>query len=253
MLNGKKILFTGLIKDKNDFAELINNGAEIIFFPAIKIVGLTLTDNEKVKLNNALNYDYLIFTSVNAVKFFLNNIEKNINEINNSPVQVTVIGDKTKSAAESKGFKISLMPEKSSSESLNEFLDKEKVFNKKILIPGSKIANPNLRNSFLQKEAVVDFIPVYNTVSMDEYSEAAIEKIKNTLFDLIVFTSPSTFNNFVKLLKVKNVQNFFAKQSIASIGPATKREIEKKNLTVDVLPENYNIKSLIKEIIKFYK
>ncbi len=253
MLNGKKILFTGLVKDKNDFAELKNNGAEIIFFPTIKIVELLLTENEKEKLNNALNYDYLIFTSVNAVRFFFNKFEKNINEINNSPVQIIVIGDKTKKAAANKGFKILLMPEKSSSNSLNEFLDKEKVFGKKILIPGSKIANPELRNSLLTKGAAVDFIPVYNTVSADDYSEATIEKIKNSLFDLIVFTSPSTFDNFVKLLKLKNIQSFFERQSIASIGPVTKREIEKRNLTVNILPENYNIKSLIKEIIKFYK
>ena len=146
MLKEKKILFTGLVKDKTDFVELTKAGAEIIFFSTIKIVELVLSDAEKSKLNNASNYDYLIFTSVNAVKFFFkiykklceNNdaqSEKIINVINNSAVQIIVIGDKTKAAAERRGLKIYLMPEKASSEHLDKELIKEKIFGKKILIP----------------------------------------------------------------------------------------------------------------------
>jgi len=263
MLKGKKILFTGLVKDKNNFVELKKAGAEIIFFSTIKIVELVLSDAEKSKLKNASNYDYLIFTSVNAVKFFFNIYKKLrenqgaqsgkiINGINNSAVQIIAIGDKTKAAADSRGLKISLMPEKASSEHLDKVLLKEKIFGKKILIPGSKISSSKLRKSLLQKGAVVEFIPVYNTVVADDYSKAEIERIKNTVFDLIVFTSPSTFESLIKILKLKEVKTFFDNVKIASIGPVTKEKIEEYNLRVDVLPKKYNLKSLENKIIKFY-
>ncbi len=250
MIKGKKILFTGLDQNRNNFDELVNVGAEVIFFPTIKIIEERLSDSDLIKLKNSVNYDYIIFTSANAVTCFCSKIKNKFNEIIDSNVQIVVIGNKTKETAEHCGFKKISMPENSSSEELERYLSIEKTDNKKILIPGSKIANHKLRNSLSNKGALVDFVPVYNTIRNNDIESYVIEKVKNTLFDLIVFTSPSTFTNFVKIININKAKEYFAKTKIAVIGAVTKQAVEKYGLYVAIQPEKFNIKSLVQEIIK---
>ena len=70
-LNNKTILVT---KKKSTaekyFLQLNNEGANIIFFPTIKVIPKLESRELKNVLNHFTEYDYLVFTSSNAVKVF---------------------------------------------------------------------------------------------------------------------------------------------------------------------------------------
>jgi len=217
----------------NALSEFVN--VKLTFFPTIEIIPLQLSKQEKDIINYADDYDFLIFTSANAVKYFLLNFEKELITLNR----------KTKI--------VDLIPSLSSSESIDELLSENFVKGKSILIPGSKISKADLFISLENKGAAVDFIAVYDNKPPSNIPDFIKKNINNKTPDLFVFTSPSTFNNFIKLFEIDNPRTYFNNKDIAVIGPVTEQVVTAQNIKVTIKPEDFNLASLKKEIIKFYK
>ena len=251
--NKINILFAGLGGNDSSLQSLVNSDkVNFINFPTIEIGKSELTREEKEKINVSENYDYLIFTSINAVKYFLHHYRNDFSKLN-CKTKIVAIGEKTASVLLGNGIDVDLIPISSSSESINELLSNKLVNEKSILIPGSRLSKADLFNSLEMKGAMVDFIVVYENRIPKNIESKVLDKTINTEIDLFIFTSPSTFYNFVSLFNVDDVESFFATKSIAAIGPVTKEAIEKENLSVNIIPSEYNLNSLTTEIKNYYK
>jgi len=247
------ILFTGLSGNDSALQSLINSDkVNFIHFPTIKIRKSELSREEKDKINSADSYDYLIFTSINAAKYFLQFYENDYSTLSHT-TNIVAIGEKTASILLSNNIDVDLISNNSSSESLDELLTEKLVSKKTILIPGSRISRVNLLNSLKTKGAMVDFITIYENEIPENLSNIEKKTIWNTKINLIVFTSPSTFHNFVSLFNIIDVEHYFSNKVIAALGPVTKEALEKENLNVKILPNKYNLNSLTTEIINYYK
>lgn len=89
------------------------------------------------------HYDWLIFSSKNAVKYFY----KYLKSLNVD--YIAVIGVKTAQYCESLGIHVDYMPDDFSQEGFLEAFNK---INKKILIPSSELARPLLSTSLSKKK-----------------------------------------------------------------------------------------------------
>jgi hypothetical protein len=88
-----------------------------------------------------VSYDWLIFTSVNGVKYFW----KQLDEIGLDArilggIEVAAIGPATADALRDKGIKPDFVPEKYVAESVVEGLLEKGIAGKKVLIPRAKVA-----------------------------------------------------------------------------------------------------------------
>ncbi len=247
------ILFTGLAKEDSALYNLANSKkCNFIHFSTIQIVEADLTGEEQKRISTAENYDYIIFTSVNAVNFFLKKYKNDFSKLS-CRTKIIAIGERTASQLLNNSIDVDLMPNNSSSKKLDELLT-EKIVNKKsILIPGSDLAKVDLANSLKSKGAYVDFVVVYGNVIPRNITKASIDKIDISNMDLLIFTSPSTFYNFLKIFEIDDVEGFFKTKIIATIGEVTNDAIERKGIKVDIMPSEYNLTSLTNEIIKYYK
>jgi len=251
--NRINILFTGLSGNDSSLQPLINTDkVNFIHFPTIEIGEAKLTLGERDKIDVADSYDFIIFTSINAVKYFLLNYNNDFS-ILSSKTEIVSIGEKTASILIENSIDVDLIPTNSSSESLNELLTEKLVNGKSILIPGSRLSKADLSNSLEMKGAMVDFIVVYENGVPNNISSNIFDDVVSTDIDLFVFTSPSTFYNFVSLFNIVDVESFFTNKIIAAIGPVTKEAIEKEYLNVDIIPSEYNLDSLTIEIKNYYK
>ncbi len=234
----------------NALSEFVN--VKLTFFPTIEIIPLQLSKQEKDIINYADDYDFLIFTSTNAVKYFFLNFEKELITLNRK-AKIVAIGKKTAEALFRENIDVDLIPSLSSSESIDKLLSENFVKGKSILIPGSKISKADLFISLENKGAAVDFIAVYDNKPPSNIPDFIKKNIDNKTPDLFVFTSPSTFNNFIKLFEIDNPRTYFNNKDIAVIGPVTEQVVTAQNIKVTIKPEDFNLASLKKEIIKFYK
>jgi uroporphyrinogen-III synthase len=247
------ILFTGLSSNDAVLNPLMNHDKiNFINFPTIEIRKRQLTIDDLNKIENANRYDYLIFTSANGVSYFMKYYKNEFSTLNCN-TSIIAIGKKTASLLLSNNIDVDIIPSNSSSKSIDMLLTSNLVKGKSILIPGSKLSKVDLLNSLEDKGAMVDFVAIYENGIPQNISAKSIEKVKMDDLNLLVFTSPSTFHNFLSIFKIDNTQQYFANKNIATIGSVTKEAIENEKLSVDIIPQEFNLNSLINEIMNYYK
>jgi uroporphyrinogen-III synthase len=185
------------------------------------------------------NYEWIVFTSVNGVRFFLSLYESERPLTN----RVAAVGKKTSDALEARGIRIDLVPEKFSAEDLVESF-KELSPTSVLLIQGN-LARPLLREELMKMGYNVKQIIVYeNKLRTPETKE--IKAVRERRVDVYTFTSPSTVHNFIKV---------FGQPSgpVAVIGPITRQAAENAGLVVDICPEDYTVDGLLDEIVHYFQ
>src|SRR5665647_962366 len=97
ILKNKIIISTRPLSEDDSIKDyLVDKGATVLDFPMIKIFPVALTDEIKNLLLHVYEYQWIIFTSKNGVKYFfqfLKEIGVNLDEL--SAVKIAVVGKKT--------------------------------------------------------------------------------------------------------------------------------------------------------------
>jgi len=96
-------------------------------------------------------------------------------------------------------------------------------------------------------------VPDYNVaIPSGDNVKTSLHQLDSSNVDLFIFTSPSTFENFLQIANIKNPFQYFNRFDIAAIGPTTKEAIESKKVKVNVLPDEFTINGLTKKIVDYY-
>lgn len=254
-LDGKTILITrSMGQSEENVGRLIELGAEVISLPTLKIVPPTSWSECDNAIKNFNEYELVIFTSQNAVDWFLRRLElfEKTDELKSK--KIIAIGSKTEQKLNEFGFEIFFKPRKFSSEGLVDELKNIIQPGQKVLLPHSEIGNDFIKNELENYGVKVERVHVYN-VDIPELEDVAdqIRILNEREVDIFVFTSPSTFNNFLKLLKIDSPEEFFKDKVIAVIGPTTRKHIENFGLLVQIEPAKSTFEDLTEAIIKFYE
>jgi uroporphyrinogen III methyltransferase/synthase len=226
-LFGKKIIVT---RAREQAADLVGQlhalGAETIALPAIQIQPLPW------HLEALGSYDWVIFTSVNGVRWFFERIA-DVREVKG---RICAIGPATRSAIEGMRLKVDLIGDEYVAESLLEAFDGQELFGKRILIARAETARDVLPAGLRGRGAYVDVLAVYRTVAAEPPDPATISGA-----DWITFTSSSTVENTVNALGVERLRNL----KIASIGPVTTATIRRLGLEVTIEASPYTVDGLV--------
>lgn len=218
-------------------------GANVISFPMIETV---FTDSGQLEeaINNIEKYNYIYFSSVTGVEFFMEKFLQLSDVRKLADIKFCTVGIKTYNALKDYGIKAELMPELFEGMEAVEVLKKHIVKSDKVLVPRAKLGRNEIVEE-LKKFAAVDEIHIYDTVA----AETGKEEILNILSQYdsyeIVFTSSSTFNNFIKILG-DEAGNVLQKGRVISIGPITSQSIRDAGYAVDMEAEEYTIDGIIK-------
>ena len=101
--------------------------------------------------------------------------------------------------------------------------------------------------------AIIKSVPAYNvSIPAGDRLKENLNELNSADVDLFIFTSPSTFENFLQIANVKNPFQYFNRFDVAAIGPTTKDAIESKKVKVKILPDEYTINGLTKVIVEYY-
>ncbi len=253
-LQNKTIVITRAKNQIGDSSLLLKEtGANVIEFPAIKIVE---PDDWKFfdHIIQSEKFDLIIFTSVNAVNFFSNRIKELNLQSNFSEVKIIAVGSKTKQACKSLFNKVDYTPIEYSSKGIIEIFDIIDLSGKNVLLPQSEIAKRDLAEEIMKKNANVFQVSVYKNILLDkEEVQEAIDLIKSSKEDVFIFTSPSTFRNFLTLMEISEPVKYFEGKLIAAIGDTTKNEINKYGINSIITPDSSTIENLIFKISDYFK
>lgn len=251
-LQGKTVVITRSSDDSRDSALKFERlGAKVIPFPAIEIIPVSSWNNFDSALER--KWDLLIFTSANSVRMFSLRLKELGRTIDYSRLLVIAVGSKTADECKRYSISVNMVPNEFSGKGIASELSGYDLKGKVIFIPGSAVAREELPELLKTAGAEVITAAVYEvTLPPVEISKKSLEELSSLKPDLYVFTSPSTFRNFLKIAGITEPEEYFNGSAIAAIGPTTKNEIEKSGLKVLIMPKEYTMEALAKSAAEYF-
>jgi uroporphyrinogen III methyltransferase / synthase len=253
-LFGKKIIVTRAREQASEFLYALSEmGAQCLEFPTIKIIPPESWEGLEKSIRDIETYQWLIFTSVNGVKYFFDRLEvlgRDVRDLKG--VKIAAIGPATAEAVRSKGLRIDLVPEEYRAESVIEAFRKEDIRGKRFLLPRAREAREILPQDLVKLGAVVDVVEAYRTVKPEEDREAIMGMLKRGDVHMVTFTSSSTVSNFVGMFQGAPLLDWMEEVAVACIGPVTAKGAEETGLKVSLVAPEYTIPSLTKAIVDFF-
>lgn len=243
-LQNKRILITRAAEQAQPFVDIIKQYSGVpVVFPTIRTAAVPNNEALQNAIAQLEQYDWLIFTSTNAVKFFMKAVTTH--QLSASGVRVGCVGTKTAAALSQYGLVAAAMPEEFVSTNIASELGD--VNGKHILLPQSEIARPELARSLTVAGAHVTAVATYRTVP-DMPADEAYDELEKGV-DVATFTSPSTVENFLYLTGRRG-RELLTQALIACIGPTTAAAVNEAGFSVAILPEEYTVEGLVAAIIK---
>jgi uroporphyrinogen III methyltransferase/synthase len=254
-LQGKNILVTRAREQASVFAAmLIDRGATVIEFSTIDVVPPPTWAELDETLLAVKKFHWIIFTSSNAVNFFMNRIVSlGQNQTLLEGIRICAVGPKTAESLQSRGIKADLVPVEFKAEGVAEAFRALEVRGKKILIPRAKEAREIIPERLKDLGAQVTVVTVYENVK----PTADVARIKSLFeqkkIDIITFTSSSTVRNFVEILGQKEYKSLVKGVLVACIGPITANTAEECGMKADIMPKEYTIPALVEAMETYFK
>ena len=240
-LFGQKVVITRDRRQSPLLAEPLEAlGAEILFVPVIEIVDAAEASSLARAVRELASYDWLIFTSVNGVRHFVEALDRSDRDLRDLTGKLCAIGPATRAAIEALHLRVDVMPEEYVAESLVAALAGEELKGKRVLLPRAAVARDLVPDTLRERGAAVDVVEAYRTIIPADAAARAKEALAHKP-DWITFTSSSTVTN---LLAVAG-REALAGIKVASIGPVTSATARAAGLVVDVEAEPHTIEGLV--------
>jgi hydroxymethylbilane synthase len=250
-LKDKIIISTRALEPGDSLPDLLQAcGAKLLPLPMIEIVPSKLDDRIFDQLNHLEYYDWIFFTSKNGVtNFFRHLIDIKENTELPKTVKIAAIGNKTALELEYYGYAPTFVSEENTvDEFLIQFHEKYKPQNLHILLSLGNLADHTLSKR-LSIGNEVNRINVYQTVKPKDAGPEIIELLKDDQYDLIIFTSPSTFSNFCSFYEVDKI----GKLKMASIGTTTTKAMLEAGFEPLFTAKKSNTEGIRDSIIEYYQ
>jgi uroporphyrinogen III methyltransferase/synthase len=236
-LAGRRIAITRAREQADSLAARLSAlGAAVIELPPIEICPPADPGPLDHAIANLPSYDWLIFTSANGVRAFIDRLP----DLRALRGKICAIGPATRAAIESLHLKIDLMGEQYVAESLVEAFAAHDLAGKRILLPRAAVARDIIPIELRKRGAHVDVVEAYRTVAPE------IRDIPK--FDAITFTSSSTVKNFVAAAGAESL----AAAKVVTIGPVTTQTARDLGLTVAAQAEVYTTEGLVQALLGLY-
>ena len=254
-LAGKRVVITRAESQSAALtAALKAQGAEVVALPLIQI----LPPQDYAPLDSALhdleNFDWLIFTSQNAVTAVANRISvippapllagsaaRNLSSSAPS-LRIAAVGKATAEAAQLAGFTVAHIGQGGTAATLVLELVSE-LHDKRVLLPRSDRAARELAPRLQKFGAEVTEVIAYRTADTTEVDAASREAVAAS--DAILFFSPSAVHSFVALQKSCALNPLADGVVVGAIGPVTSVALRNAGLRCDFQASEPGVEEIV--------
>jgi len=242
-LQEQEIVLTGTNMTHSVSSKITALGGKVYHLPLITVHEIETSEDSQL-LEHAMNCEWLLFTSQNAVQAFSNKLARLQQTKENCLAKIAVVGEKTAQAIEKLGFTIDFMPSTYSAD----------TFVKEFPLHVGQLKSCLFLKGSLAKATIKEGLPfpveewiVYETIQTTEHASALKELIEQSQTVTVIFASPSAVEVFAKHIAPEIGWNGF---KIAAIGHVTETALQNVGATVNIKPEKYTMMAIIDELAK---
>jgi uroporphyrinogen III methyltransferase/synthase len=256
-LFGRRIVVTRSREQAGELVDMLEErGAEAIEAPTIRIAAPEdLAALDRV-CADAGSYDWIVFTSVNAVDYFMQRVLANGDVRDLKGVQLCAIGPSTAQRVARYGLRVELTPDEAKSEAVIEALRATgNLKGRRVLLPRADIAREVLADQLRDAGAEVSEVTAYRTMLGGNERDADHDIYRMLLdrqVDAITFTSASTVKNFAKILGAEQAADLLRTTVVASIGPVTAEAAQQLGIATTIMPARYTVPDLVDALVEHF-
>ncbi len=258
-LFGKRIVITRSREQAAELVDLLESlGAEAIEAPMIRVAPPDDFGPLDKAVAEAGTYDWIVFTSANAVDAFMKRLAIGDGDIRDlKGVKLVAIGPATSERLARQGLRVDLQPAESRADAIVQSLrERGDIKDKRFLLPRADIAREVLPEELRRHGAEVTEVTAYRTVLAEIEREGDPDIYRMLLekrIDVVTFTSASTVKNFVQVFGVEQAPDLLNATTVAAIGPVTAEAADQYGIKIDIVPKEYTIPALVDAIVEHFK
>ncbi len=245
-LSGKRILVTRGEEQAGALCAAIRaRGGVPVRFPTVRLVAPDDPGPVDRAVASLSSYDWLLFASANAVRFFA--LRVRLPKDLPPRLRVAAVGPGTAREARERGFPVHLVARTHTAEGLAAALEPHGVSGKRFLLPRAREGREVLPGLLARRGGSVDAVEAYRN-GLPERDEEGAARIAADPPDVCTFASPSAFRNFLVLLGEDRAGRVLSRTRIAVIGEVTAKAVRERNFPVDIMPETYTLERMLDAI-----
>jgi len=249
-LFGKRIVVTRATQQAPILSEKLRElGADAIEMPATQIARLDLGPLRN-SIDRIGDYDWLIFTSQNAVAIFWEQLlgrGKDSRAL--AGLKIAAVGPATAGALLEHGITVDVIPQRFVAEGLLEMLgERDDVSGSKVLYITAEGARDVLPSGLREMGAELAIIEAYRTIPDGEGAATLARAIEAGKVDLATFTSASAVRGYIDAVG----EDLALKVPAASIGPQTSDALREAGIEVEAEAEESTIDGLVSAVLRAF-
>ncbi|KAB2338737.1 uroporphyrinogen-III synthase [Cytobacillus depressus] len=248
-LKGRSVLIPRGKEQAKSFSALIEGyGGIPVEIPLIAFKPVQVTEEILSIIAHLHTYDWIIFTSNVAVETFLSYL--NDSQKSSLP-KIAAIGKKTEACLQAAGLHADFVPTEYVAEAFVEQFLPIAEAGMKVLIPKGNLARNIIYTALTEKGAHVDEVIMYETFFPHESVKKLREKFSAGKIDILTFTSPSTIDHFMRVMKENQLFHKLNDCIIGCIGPITRDRINSYGIQVHCEAKTYTVDDMLVSIIEY--
>jgi uroporphyrinogen-III synthase len=255
-LAGKRVVVTRATEQAHELAHSLEAlGAEVVLLPTVSFAPVEDSHALDAELRRIAEFDWILFTSQNAVRFFCGRIHElgmQVAGLQSPRPLVAAVGQATATDAINEGFRVDTTPKNHSGEALAQELWGA-IGDRKILLPRSDRADDRLPSALREAGANVTEITAYRTAAPVSVDPQILKSIRDAKVDAIVFASPSAFRFLSECVGAAELAELSSRVQFAAIGPTTARALREDGARVEIEATESSAAGLADSIAKFYQ
>ncbi len=254
-LSGRSVLVTRAAEQAGEFSGMLAElGAQVYECPTIRLIPPEDYSELDHAINSLSGFDWLIFTSANAVKFIfsrLTELGKDTRAV--GPCRICAVGPRTAAALLPHGVRADLVPKDYKAEGVIEAFRTMDIKGRRFLFPKGDKARDVIPVGLTSLGGEVVAPVSYCNVTPEYLPDPVMRALEGRKIDCATFTSSSTVESLAVMLGENNLLHLLEGVAVAAIGPVTARTCRDLGLDVAVEPKEYTLSALTEEIVKYFQ
>jgi uroporphyrinogen III methyltransferase / synthase len=255
-LAAKRIVVTRSPEQAGELVRALESqGATVLLLPTVSFAAPEDPKELEACLSRLAEFDWILFTSQNAVRFLCGHWRKTGRDPAALPSllgRVAAVGSATAQAVQAEGLEVDYVAQTETGESLG-FELRDAMAGKKILLPRSDRADDRLPSMLSEAGASVHEVIAYRTLPPRNLDAEILAQVRAAKVDAVVFASPSAFHNLAAFIPSAELAELSARVAFATIGATTSRALNDAGMRVAVESKHASSTGLVDAIAKYYQ
>jgi uroporphyrinogen-III synthase len=255
-LAGKRIAITRAQEQAGGLVSALESlGAHVFLLPTVSFAPPQNCAELDAALGRLTDFDWILFTSQNAVRFFCRRWTETGREAaapGSVRGRVAAVGAATAKVLAAEGMRVDYVAQTQTGESLAAELS-DSVAGKEVLLPRSDRVDDRLPSALREAGARVTEVVAYRTLRPEKLDHEILTSVRHSEIDAIVFASPSAFHNLAVLVPSTELAALSNRIQFATIGSTTTRALREAGVRVAIESNDSSSAGLADAIAKYYQ